>query len=303
MLIDTHCHLNFKVFRPRVGAVVERARAAGVEQMVVVGTNLKTSARAVKLAGEYEEIWATMGVHPHHVWEYLVKAQQQSRVTGEEVEQLLDVVLEEVRLKLEEIIDQPKVVAIGEIGLDYHFYEQTQYKNKQVTEVYKSWQKAFLGMQAKLSLEHDKAIVIHNREAVSDLLEWLDLKQAIVANTRVALHCCEADERLLNWVLAGEKRWLGVDGDVTFDQKKREFIAQVPIERLVLETDAPYITPEPDRSEFAKQKDQVPYYLRVCEPRHVVVIAQAVAEIKGLSVEEIARVTTENAERLFLIET
>jgi len=281
--------------------VVERAQAVGVEQMVVVGTNLKTSARTVKMAGEQACVWATIGVHPHHVWDYLVKAQQQSQVTGEEVDQLLDAVLVEVRSKLVEMIDQPQVVAVGEIGLDYHFYEQTQYENKQVTEDYKSWQKAFLGMQAKLAVEHDKAIVIHNREAVSDLLEWLEQERAMMADARVVLHCCEADERLLDWVLAGEKRWLGVDGDVTFDQKKREFMAQVPLDRLVLETDAPYITPEPDRSIFQKQKDELPYHQRVCEPRHVAVIAQSVAEIKGVSVEEIARVTTENAGRLFLM--
>ncbi len=299
MFIDTHCHLNFKVFRPRVGEVVARAREAGVEQMVVVGTNLKTSARAVKIATQQVNLWATIGVHPHHVWDYLVKAEQQSRVTGEEVDQLLDVVLEKVRLKLSELIDQPRVVALGEIGLDYHFYEQTQYENKAVTDVYKQWQRTFFGMQAKLAVEHNKAVVIHNREAVTDLLEWLKQEPAIVASTRVVLHCCEPDSRLLEWVLAGEKRWLGVDGDVTFDQKKREFVAQVPLDRLVLETDAPYITPEPDRLLFAQQKDQKPYYERVCEPRHVAIIAEKVAEIKGVSVEEIARVTTENAGELF----
>lgn len=299
MLIDTHCHLNFKVFRPRLGAVVTRAREVGVEQIVVVGTNLKTSARAIKIAGQQDNLWATIGVHPHHVWDYLVKAEQQSCITGEHIDQLLDVVLEEVQLKLNELIGRSQVRAIGEIGLDYHFYEQTQYENKSVTDTYKQWQRAFLGMQAKLAVENDKAVVIHNREAVTDLLEWLEQNQSIFTSTRAVLHCCEPDLRLLEWVLAGENRWLGVDGDVTFDQKKREFIAQVPLNRLVLETDAPYMTPEPDRSLFAQQKDQKPYYERVCEPRHVAVIAEAVAEIMGVSVEAISQVTTKNARELF----
>lgn len=299
MLIDTHCHLNFKVFRPRLGAVVTRAREVGVEQIVVVGTNLKTSARAIKIAGQQDNLWATIGVHPHHVWDYLVKAEQQSCITGEHIDQLLDVVLEEVQLKLNELIGRSQVRAIGEIGLDYHFYEQTQYENKSVTDTYKQWQRAFLGMQAKLAVENDKAVVIHNREAVTDLLEWLEQNQSIFTSTRAVLHCCEPDLRLLEWVLAGENRWLGVDGDVTFDQKKREFIAQVPLNRLVLETDAPYMTPEPDRSLFAQQKDQKPYYERVCEPRHVAVIAEAIAEIMGVSVEEISQVTTKNARELF----
>lgn len=299
MLIDTHCHLNFKVFRPRLGAVVTRAREVGVEQIVVVGTNLKTSARAIKIAGQQDNLWATIGVHPHHVWDYLVKAEQQSCITGEHIDQLLDVVLEEVQLKLNELIGRSQVRAIGEIGLDYHFYEQTQYENKSVTDTYKQWQRAFLGMQAKLAVENDKAVVIHNREAVTDLLEWLEQNQSIFTSTRAVLHCCEPDLRLLEWVLARENRWLGVDGDVTFDQKKREFIAQVPLNRLVLETDAPYMTPEPDRSLFAQQKDQKPYYERVCEPRHVAVIAEAIAEIMGVSVEEISQVTTKNARELF----
>lgn len=299
MFIDTHCHLNFKVFRPRVGEVVTRAREVGVEQIVVVGTNLKTSARAIKIAGQQDNLWATIGVHPHHVWDYLVKAEQQSCITGEHIDQLLDVVLEEVQLKLNELIGRSQVRAIGEIGLDYHFYEQTQYENKSVTDTYKQWQRAFLGMQAKLAVENDKAVVIHNREAVTDLLEWLEQNQSIFTSTRAVLHCCEPDLRLLEWVLAGENRWLGVDGDVTFDQKKREFIAQVPLNRLVLETDAPYMTPEPDRSLFAQQKDQKPYYERVCEPRHVAVIAEAVAEIMGVSVEAISQVTTKNARELF----
>lgn len=298
MLVDTHCHLNFKVFRSRVGQVVERAREAGVEQMIVVGTKLKSSARAVKLAQEHPELFAAVGIHPHHVWEYLTKAQSQVAVTGEDLEQLLPTVLDEVVSALSELLSDPHAVAVGEIGLDYHWYEQTLYENKAVTDVYKQWQRAFFVKQVELANQFDRAIVVHNREAVTDLLDLLNKHAYLFDSTRVVLHCCEPDQRLLDWVLAGSQRWLGVDGDVTFDQIKQGFIKAVPLEKLVLETDAPYITPEPDRSKFQQDKS-TPYHQRVCEPRHVAVIAQAVADLHGVSINHVAEQTTQNARALF----
>lgn len=298
-LIDTHCHLNFKVFRPRLRAVMARAREAGVEQMIVVGTKLKTSARAVHLAQEYLELFASIGIHPHHVWEYLSKAKQQANVTGQPLSELLDLAIDQTISSLLKLTQSTKVIAIGEIGLDYHFYEQTIYQDKELTAEYQLWQERFLVKQAELAHQLGLPMIIHQREAVTDILFLFNKHAYLFEKTRLVLHCCEPDQQLLDWVLAEQNRYLGVDGDVTFDSIKQNFIKQVPLTKLLLETDAPYITPEPDRSLFATQRNKLPYHQRVCEPRHVAVIAQAVAELHQVSLSKVAEQTTNNARLLF----
>lgn len=298
MLIDTHCHLNFKVFRSQVDEVLDRAQEAGVEQVVVVGSQLKNSKRAVAQGQEHEAIFAAVGVHPHHVWEYLEKAQSQARIAGESVEEVLETVLELVKTELTELVQQPKVVAVGEIGLDYHGYEQTQYQDKALTADYQLWQQRFFLLQAQIASEQGKAIIIHNREAIEDLLPLLTKHAYLFQNNRVVFHCCEPEPRMLATALE-HQFFIGVDGDVTFDQQKQAYIQQVPLERLVLETDAPYITPEPDKSYFAAHKSELSYKERVCEPRHVAVIAAKVAELKQVDVAAVAAATTANAKQLF----
>jgi len=302
MFIDTHCHLNFKVFRSQLPAVLERAQKVGVEQMVVVGSQLKNSKRAVEQAQANEAIFAAVGVHPHHVWEYLEKAKSQAKIAGQSVEDVMNEVMGLVELELTNLVHQPRVVAVGEIGLDYHEFEQTQYENKAITPEYKLWQERFLLLQAKIACEANKPIIIHNREAVEDLLSLLTKHAYLFQNKRIVFHCCEADPRLLAHAVE-HHYFIGVDGDVTFDQTKQEFVKQVPLENLVLETDSPYITPEPDKSYFTKHKSELSYKDRVCEPRHVAVIAEVVAKLKNISVDQVATQTTENARSLFMLES
>lgn len=297
--IDTHCHLNFKVFRPRWEAVVARASEAGVRQMIVVGTKLKTSARAIDLAQQHSALWAAVGLHPHHVWDYLVKAQQQAKITGQTLDELMEIVADEVIEQLATLAKQPKVVAMGEIGLDYHFYEQTVYENKVVTTEYQRWQRHFFIKQLRLASELGLPIIFHQREAVDEMLAVISECTHYLVDRPVVFHCCEPDSRLLDWVLAHEQAYLGVDGDVTYDRAKQVFIRQVPLTKLVLETDAPYITPEPARSLFATQRETLPYHQRVCEPGHLVLIAQAVAELHQVSLSQVAAQTTANACALF----
>lgn len=298
MLIDTHCHLNFKVFRSQLPSVLERAQKAGVEQMVVVGSQLKNSKRAVEQAQAHEAIFAGVGVHPHHVWEYLEKAKSQAKIAGQSLETVMNEIIELVTAELTDLVRQPKVVAVGEIGLDYHQFEQTQYDNKVITPEYQLWQERFFLLQAKIANDANKAIIIHGRESADDLLSLLTKHAYLFAENQVVFHCCEPDQQMLRHALE-HHYFIGVDGDVTFDQQKQEFIKQVPLEILVLETDAPYITPEPDKSYFAEHKEKLSYKDRVCEPRHVAVIAQEVAELKQVLVEEVADQTTKNAQQLF----
>ncbi len=298
MLIDTHCHLNFKVFRSQLPSVLERAQKAGVEQMVVVGSQLRNSKRAVEQAQTHEAIFAGVGVHPHHVWEYLEKAKSQAKIAGQSLETVMNEIIELVTAELTDLVRQPKVVAVGEIGLDYHQFEQTQYDNKVITPEYQLWQERFFLLQAKIANDANKAIIIHGRESADDLLSLLTKHAYLFAENQVVFHCCEPDQRMLGYAV-DHQFYVGVDGDVTFDLAKQDFIKQVPLERLVLETDAPYITPEPDKSYFAEHKNELSYKDRVCEPRHVAVIANKVAEIKNLPVDEVANQTTKNAHQLF----
>lgn len=300
MLIDTHCHLNFKVFRSQVPAVLERAQKVGVERVVVVGSDLKNSKRAVEQAHKYEAIFAAVGVHPHHVWDYMQKAKSQAKIAGQGIEEVMNQVLNMVGDELETLVRQPKVVAVGEIGLDYHQFDQTQYENLEISAEYKLWQELFLLLQAKIANEANKAIIIHNREAVSDSISLLTKHAYLFPMYKSVFHCCESEPLLLQFAL-DHQLFVGVDGDVTYDQEKQAFVKQVPLENLVLETDSPYITPEPDKSYFAQNKTKIAYKDRVCEPRHVAVIAEMVAKIKNLPLHRVAEQTTANALKLFSI--
>ncbi len=300
MLIDTHCHLNFKVFKSRVDVVLERAREAGVEQVVVVGADLKSSRQGVKLAASYDGVWASVGVHPHHVLAYLEKARGQIKMTGESLSEVLELVLDQVEEELVALVNTDKVVAMGEVGLDLYEYQQSQYGqvNEGESEIYLFWQKAFLRRQVQLAAAHGKAVILHNRQTVDQLLEFIADHTELVLPQKMVLHCCEPDVRLLEFA-QNNQLFIGVDGDVTYDIAKQEFIRQVPLSMLVLETDSPYMTPEPDRTLYKEKKEQLKYFERVCEPRHVAVVAEFVAQLKNVALAEVARTTTANAKILF----
>jgi len=296
MLVDTHCHTNFKIFKSKVAEVIDRAHQARVDQLVVVGSDLKNSRLAVRQAKQFDEIKAAVGVHPHHVWRFLEKARQQSRLTGEELDELKLSILDEVKQQLIDLIkDNPnQVVAIGEVGFDRHFYEKTQYETLEITDQYMSWQRAFFLMQAELAHDYDLALIIHNREAVDDLLEAFSTRNDLILPQKTVFHCCEPSKKLFDFAQK-HQFFIGVDGDVTYDVAKQEFIQKVPLEMLVLETDSPYLLPEPERS----QKQGLRFRERAAEPKHVRVVAEFVANLKAVSLDQVAATTTANAKKLF----
>lgn len=302
MLVDTHAHLNFKVFKNRVDEVLSRAQLAGVEGCLVVGAHLKNSKLAVKLAQTHDGVWASVGIHPHHVLEYLLKAQTQVKMTGESLPELLDLVLDQVGDEFEELVTQAKVVAIGEAGLDLFEYQQIKYADKVDQELYLVWQKAFLRRQLVVAAAHNKAVILHNRQSIDDLLKFFADHPELIFPQKMVLHCCEPDWRLLQFA-KDHQLFIGVDGDVTYDQVKQDFIKQVPLEMLVLETDCPFMTPEPDRSMFKQKKDQLKYSERVCEPRHIAAVAEFIAKLKNIAASEVVRATTANATQLFSLPT
>ena len=248
-MIDSHAHLDFPQFDDDREAVVERAREAGLAAILNVGADLASSRAAVALAEQYDFIYAAVGVHPH------------------DAKTVTPAVLDELRV----LARHPQVVAIGEIGLDY-------YRDLSPRPV----QRQVFADQLALATELALPVVIHDREAHDDVLAVLRGWQG----TGV-IHSYSAGLERLDEVL-GLGFSIGISGPVTFRRahRLRSVAAAVPLERLLVETDCPYLTP-------------VPYRGRRNEPAYVQYVAEAVAQARGIAEEALARATTDNARRLF----
>lgn len=281
MLFDTHCHLNFKPFIDREEVTLTAAKKSGVELFVVPGTDIVSSQKAVKTAQKYAGVYAAVGIHPHHIYEY-----HSIRNPGGLVEYYNS--LEKDMAKIENLLANSKVVAIGEVGIDRYYYRDTKYSKYIVDETFIELQAKALAEQIKLALKYDKALILHNRQAVDDILVVLSTHWDERLAGRTVFHCCEASERLLEFARKHEI-YLGVDGDITWSKKKQRFIKEVPLGMLVLETDSPYLTPEP-----AKAKQKFPN-----EPANLTYVRDLLAKIKEISAQEVEEQTTKNALRLF----
>ncbi len=264
MLFDTHCHLNFEIFGDQEEAVISRAQEAGVNYFLVPGSDWPTSKKAIVLAEKHQNVFAAVGIHPHH-------AQNEPDFK-----------------KLENLIKKPQVVAIGEIGLDYHQYQKTKHQNYQIDNQFKKDQKSLFIDQIKLAQKYQKSIIFHNREAKKDMLVIIKKYWYKDLEGRAVFHCCEPDEELLAFAQKYHI-FIGVDGDVTYWSKKARFIKEIPLEKLVLETDSPYLTPEP-----IKKEKPFPN-----EPKNLKIIAKFIAKIKNTTLEELTKQTTANAKKLF----
>jgi len=283
-VFDTHCHLNFKAFRKNLNEVIDRAMTDGVNYFVVPGTDLETSKRAVKIAEKYGSyspercrgIYAAVGIHPHHVYQT----------------QNYNSKLKSIIQELEKLITHPKVVAVGEIGLDRHQYKITKYKSYLVDNEFVKVQKELLIEQIKLAVRYKKAIILHNRESTKELLNILTTNYYRLT-TNMVFHCCEPDDELFDFAIK-HKIFIGVDGDVTYSQKKQAFVKKVPLELLVLETDSPYLIPKPlkNRSAFGWYRN---------EPKNLNIIAEFIARKKNISISRLIETTYNNSKKLFSI--
>lgn len=264
MYIDTHCHLNFKAFADDWEQVADAAVRAGVEKMMVVGADLKTSARAVELSGKHNNLFASVGIHPHHC---------QNKI---EID------------KLESLAKNKKVVAIGECGLDYHVYEKSKYQDREITAEIKTLQKRLFGQQIQLAKKLNLPLIIHNRAAGEDTLDTLNhFCKSDGRYPQGVFHCISGSKKLLEKILKAGF-YIGVDGNIAYSQEVQVLAADAPLERILLETDAPYLTPGPDRS------------LRN-EPISVKIVAEHLSKLKNMTVEKIEAETTKNAKKLFKI--
>lgn len=252
MLVDTHAHLSDPQLALDIDSVVERARQAGVATIVNVGDNIERSSLAIAQAEKYSGMWAAVAIHPH------------------EAESLSDESLEQLRA----MAQHPKVVAIGEIGLDYYYDAPSH-------EI----QKAAFRRQIELARELGLPIIVHDREAHADTLSIL--KEAASEGVTGVLHCFSGSYELaMQFIDLGF--YISIAGTVTFKNARRpvEVASRIPCERLLIETDCPYLAP-------------VPFRGKRNEPAYVRCTAQKIAELRGMTLEQLAQVTSENASRLF----
>ena len=254
MLIDSHCHPQLKEYDSDREEVIKRALDGNV-QMICVGVELDTSRQAIELAEKYEGIWATIGLHPN---DYLA---EQFNI--------------EDYYKLGQ---NKKVVAIGEIGLDYY---RTADKEKQNIQ-----KKRFVQL-AQVASDLNLPIVIHSRDAQDDLLDLLKkINYKLETGAGVIHSFTGSSQEAKEYIDLGY--YIGLNGIITYSKDYSEMVKKVPLDRILIETDAPFLTPVPNREKRN-------------EPLFVKYVAEKIAEIKNISVEEVAKATTENTKKLFRI--
>lgn len=251
ILVDTHAHLDFNDFAEDREEVISRARNNGIAYIVNVGSDLESSRNSVRLAEKYPFVYAAVGIHPH------------------DADKLDDSVLEE----LEELASRKKVLAIGEIGLDYYYDNSPR-----------DIQKEAFRKQAKLAEKVGLPFIIHSREADEDTLKIL--KDSYTGNSGI-LHCFGSDLKMARECLE-LGLYLAFGGVITFKnaEELRRVVKEIPLDRILVETDSPFLTPVPFRGR-RNESDYVRY------------VAEKIAEIKGMSIEELAKITSANAVRVY----
>lgn len=256
MYVDSHCHLDFPGLFERQDEIVERARQAGVVRMVCAGTTRKAFDKTLSVAHKHPDVTCAVGVHPHHCEE------EGERIDADE---------------LGVIAQDPKVVAIGETGLDY-FYD---------TAPREAQQRNFLE-HIRAARQNHLPLIVHSRQAEEDTIKALTEGGAGQGPALKGVLHCFSSRRMLAEAALDLGFYVSFSGILTFkkSQELREIARDIPLDRMLIETDAPYLAPEPHRG-------------KICEPAYVTLTAKVLAQIKEVSVQDLARQTTENFFRLF----
>ena len=247
-MIDTHCHLYDDKLYPKLDEIILNAKKANVEKMICIGDNLNTSLKSLEIAEKYNNIYATVGIHPHESKD----------------------VSEKYLSKIERYSNHQKVVAIGEIGLDYYY-------NFSDSEI----QKTVFLEQLKLAKKLNLPSVIHCRDAYEDLLEIIIASE----HNKGVIHCFSGNLEFANKII-NLGYYISFTGMITFVKELEDVIKNISLNHILIETDSPYLAP-------------VPYRGKINEPAYVEKVAEKIAEIKNLSAKEVIDITTNNANVLF----
>jgi len=249
MIVDTHTHLDNEKFLEDVDEVINRAIENGVKKFIIPAADPKDLKRAIELAEKYDEIYFAVGVHPVDIDKYEDKL-------------LLD------------FITHPKCVAVGEIGLDYYWVKDEDKRNKQ---------KEIFQRQIDIAKEYNKPIIIHVRDATADTYEIVKNNSDI----KGVFHCFNAAHQLLDFA---DRFYYGIGGVITFKNARKlvEVFPKIPKNRVLIETDAPYLTPHPFRGKRN-------------EPMYTIYVRDKIAKLWEVDKKEVEEITTENAKRLFNI--
>ncbi|MBQ4523047.1 MAG: TatD family hydrolase [Lachnospiraceae bacterium] len=253
MIFETHAHFDDEAYDKDRDTLLKSLNFHGVEALVNVGASMASSRQSIELAKEYPFIYAAVGVHP------------------EQVEELNEDTMKE----LEEMAKEEKVVAIGEIGLDYYYDDVPK-------DIQKKWFKEQLNLAVKLK----KPVIIHSRDAAQDTMEMMKEYQGKLTGI---IHCFSYSKECADFFVKSGY-YLGIGGVVTFSNAKKlkEVVKEVPLNRIVLETDCPYLTPTPYRGK-RNSSHYLPY------------VAEEIAKIREISVVEVIRITNENAKKVYQI--
>ncbi|MDD5005278.1 MAG: TatD family hydrolase [Candidatus Omnitrophica bacterium] len=261
MLIDTHCHLDFPQFDNDRETVIQRAKDNQIDYLINVGSSIESSFRARDLAEKFDNIFFSFGLHPHYADKFDKDTLNSTKDAG----------------KLEDLLKSKKLVAIGEVGLDYYRNLSEKEKQKQVF-------REFIGLAKRLNLP----LVIHCRESQSDTYGILhdELKNF----SRIVFHCFSGPEDFLDKCLE-QNAMFSFAANITYPKavKLKELAKKIPWEKIMLETDSPFLAPQ----KFRGQRN---------EPSYVHFVAQELALIKNVTLQEISDITTQNAKRFFKLD-
>ena len=247
MFTDTHCHI-YKEYYEDIKKILENAKECQINRMINNGCDKKSNEEVLKLSTQYKNIYGALGIHPEKV----------------------DTYKEEDLKEIENNLTNPKIIAIGEIGLDYHYTKEN--KNRQIE---------LLEAQLQIAEKYNLPVIIHSREATEDTINTLKKY-----HVKGVIHSFSGSkETALIYIKMGYL--LGINGVITFKNSKlKEVIKEIPLENIILETDSPYLTPEPFRGKRN-------------EPKRILEIAKFICELKNISLEELSKITNENIKRIF----
>mgnify|MGYP001618357409 FL=1 len=269
--MDVHCHLNLHAFDHDHDEVANRAFEAGVRIIVNTGTSIPSSKKAVELAHKYDNMYAIVGVHPHHADKADIEFEGELQKDWFE--------------NLRKLATEPKVIGIGETGLDYHYYESNGIVDKKLQE------DAFR-KQIELSIELDLPLQIHNRQAGEDIISTLKKYQTRFQDPPGMFHCFAGSREVLKKAL-DMGFYIGFDGNITYkgiapgeEVSLSELAKATPIDRILVETDAPFLTPIPLRGKRN-------------EPKNVIIVGEYLARLKGVSYDEFEKAIDNNVEKVF----